>query len=333
MNDFRLEPADEYAHAASDEINFNESVYTNGWDPAKKMGAWMRLGNRVNEGYTELSVCLYLPDGRIACQFQRPPIENNDAFGAGGLNYTVVEPLKSVSMKYTGELMVLEDPEVLRDPKAMFDSAPRLHAEIDFALTGVSPLHGGEPTRSDQPTMYGRDFSLGHFYQHMRTTGRIRLGNEAWALDGFGWRDHSWGPRYWTNINFYRLFIANFGADRGFTLLKITDRNGTTRRLGVLQYDGVYEEIIDLDVMTDWTDAKDPRAIRLGVRTENRAVVLQGTVLTLAPLRNRRKVGDEALMCRIAEGFTVWQWDDRQGLGITEYIEFLENGEPAGYPL
>ena len=53
-------------------------------DGPHRTGGWMRLGNRVNEGYAELSVCLYLPDGRIACQFQRPNITANDRFDGGG---------------------------------------------------------------------------------------------------------------------------------------------------------------------------------------------------------------------------------------------------------
>ena len=56
-------------------------------------------------------------------------------------------------------------------------------------------------------------------------------------------------------------------------------------------------------------------------------------VLRLAPLRNRRKVGDQVLQSRIAEGLTLWRWDDREGMGVTEYIEILEDGEPVGYPL
>jgi hypothetical protein len=116
-------------------------------------------------------------------------------------------------------------------------------------------------------------------------------------------------------------------------LLKITGRDGVTRRHGVLLYDGEYEEIIDLDLWTDWTTAKDPRAMRLGVRTARRALRLEGEVLRLAPLRNRRKVGDEVLESRIAEGFTRWRWADREGVGISEYIELLDHGQPVGYPL
>jgi hypothetical protein len=73
--------------------------------------------------------------------------------------------------------------------------------------------------------------------------------------------------------------------------------------------------------------------MELGVRTAQRAVRMSGKVITLAPLRNRRRVGGETLQSRIAEGITEWTWDDRSGIGVTEYIEILEGGEPVGYPL
>jgi hypothetical protein len=56
-------------------------------------------------------------------------------------------------------------------------------------------------------------------------------------------------------------------------------------------------------------------------------------VLTLAPLRNRHRVGDDTLVSRIAEGFTEFTWDGRTGYGMTEYIERIEDGVPVGYPL
>ena len=33
------------------------------------------MGNRPNEGYAEMTVCLYLPDGRVGFMFKRPHIE------------------------------------------------------------------------------------------------------------------------------------------------------------------------------------------------------------------------------------------------------------------
>ena len=330
---FTLRPDDDFPHQPDDSPNCNESVYPNAFDPTGKVGGWMRIGNRVNEGYAELSVVLYLPDGRVACQFGRPNITANDKFVADGLSVEVVEPLKRITMRYEGELMLLDDPEVLREPKRL-GQAPRVPGRVVFETTGVSPIHGGSPTSPDQPTMYGRDFSFNHFNQHTRIAGLIRVGDEEWTLkDALGWRDHSWGPRYWQSIYWYRLFIAHFPDGRAFMLLKITDKAGKSRRVGVLLVDGAYEDILDMDVQTDWSDRQDPVTVRLGVRTANRREIITGQVLTMAPLRNRRQAGDDILVSRIAEGFTRFDWNGVAGYGMTEYIERIENGSLVGYPL
>lgn len=330
---FIMRPEHELMHRPDGSANFNESVYTNGFDTASGVGGWMRLGNRVNEGHAELSVCLYLPDGRIACQFQRPSISSNDRFDAGGLSYEVIEPLRRVLMTFDGELMIVDNPEDLRDPANVFATAPKVKGHVSWEHEAESPIHGGEPADESVQTMYGRDFSLGHFNQHGRVRGEMRVGGERWAIDGRGWRDHSWGPRYWQVIYYYRLFVANFSNGDGLMLLKITDQAGRVRREGVLLVDGRYEEVLDLEVSTDWTEQQDPRFVRLGVLTVNRKAHIEAEILTLAPLRNRRKAGDEVLVSRIAEGFTRYKWDDRTGHGMTEYIERIEDGKLAGYPL
>jgi len=333
MDDFLMRPEDEQTHAPDDSPNFNESVYTNGFDSVSPVGGWMRLGNRVNEGYAELSVCLYLPDGRIACQFRRPSIGANDRFAAGGLSYAVIEPLRKVSMTYEGDLVIVDDPEALRDPQSLFKTAPKVPGRVHWTHEAESPIHGGEPTSDAVPTMYGRDFSLGHFNQHGRVRGEIRVGDETWPIDGHGWRDHSWGPRYWQAIFCYRLFLANFPDGDGLMLLKITDARGVSRRLGVLLVEGRYEEVVDLDLSTDWTDRQDPAFVRLGVRTAQRKAIITGEILRLAPLRNRRPADGAMLESRIAEGFTRFSWNGRRGFGMSEYIERIESGVLSGYPL
>ena len=88
----RLTPEDEYNHRPDSSINYNESMYFNLFDPILKMGGWFRLGNRPNEGYAEMTCCLYLPDGRVGFMFGRPKIVNNEEFNAGGLCFKVIEP-------------------------------------------------------------------------------------------------------------------------------------------------------------------------------------------------------------------------------------------------
>lgn len=333
MTAYKLLPDDEFPHAPSAEQHFNESVYMNAFDHVRGMGGWMRLGNRVNEGYAELSVCLYLPDGRIACQFQRPAISANDRFDAGGLSVEVLAPLHRVRMRYAGELMLVHDPDLLRTPRKLFAEAERVQAEVVWDHEATSPAHGGIPRDDHSPTLYGRDFSLGHFNQHTRVSGHIRAGEEQWPVEGYGWRDHSWGPRYWQNILFDRLFMANFGPDRGLMLLKIANNDGQVRRGGVLQFDGDYEEILDLDLFNKWTPSRDPASFLLTVRTARRAAVIEGEILRCAPLRNRREENGATLESRIAECFTRLTWDGRKGYGMTEYVERLVDGVPAGFPL
>ncbi|MDQ2805237.1 MAG: hypothetical protein M3Y41_22130 [Pseudomonadota bacterium] len=332
MFDFRLEAQDEYPHHPDGSANFNESVYVNAASPEVGVGGWMRLGNRVGEGYAELSVCLYLPDGRIACQFARPSIATNERFEAGGLAYEVIEPLRRVRMTYEGELMVLDNPGKLREPARLSD-VPRVAGSVAWELSGISPVHGGEPASATTETMYGRDFSLGHFNQHGRAAGHIRVGGQEWHIEGGGWRDHSWGPRYWQAIHCYRLFLATFADDRAFMLLKIADKSQRARRVGVLLVDGEYEEVIDLDVVTEWTATKEPARVRLGVRTARRAECIEGEVVSLAPLRNRRRAEGEVLVSRVAEGFTRFTWNGATTYGMCEYIERIVDGEPIGYPL
>ncbi len=66
-----LTPEDDYTHALGPELNFNESMYFNFFDPERSLGGFVRLGNRANEGRAEMTVTLYLPDGRVLFGFER----------------------------------------------------------------------------------------------------------------------------------------------------------------------------------------------------------------------------------------------------------------------
>ncbi|MEQ8663657.1 MAG: hypothetical protein RLW62_22805 [Gammaproteobacteria bacterium] len=333
MTTYLLLPADENPHDAGTEPLFNESVYVNAFDHARRFGGWLRLGNRANEGYAELAVCLFLPDGRIACQFQRPAITGNAAFAAGGMRFEVETPFEQVVMHYSGEVLLVADRALFRDPRRLFSEPARAHCELTWRVRGCSPIHGGLPRDVGAQTMFGRDFSLGHFNQHTAVQATLRIDDENFDFDGYGWRDHSWGPRLWQNILFDRGFYASFGPERGITLLKIANNDGAVRRAGVLFVDGGYEEITDLDVFTAWDADKDPTAVTLTARTAHRAAVIHGRVLNVAPLSNRREIDGTVLRSRIAEALTEFEWDGHRGYGMTEYVERLHDGVPVAWPL
>ena len=170
----RLEPADEYPHPPDDVINFNESVYASGWDANPRMGGWMRLGNRVNEGYAELSVCLYLPDGRVACQFERPPI---DAQRRVRCRRAALRRLGAVRAPRDGLRRRADGarrPERPARPEAdVRDGSARRRSRCASTCAASRPMHGGEPTtpEQEQRMYYGLQFSRGHFNQHTAVDG------------------------------------------------------------------------------------------------------------------------------------------------------------------
>jgi hypothetical protein len=330
----RLDPADEYMHPLESATNFNESMYFNAYDPATELGGFFRLGNRANEGYAEMTTCLYLPDGRAAFTYRRPEITGNDAFDAGGMRFEVVEPFEELRVGYHGKVVLLDDPLEMADPKRAFTDNPWTECRAELTFRGVSPMLGGEPVADDGsplPETDG-DFARGHYEQHVAAVGVIAVGDDEWEFDGLGLRDHSWGPRFWQSPWWYRWLTANLGPDFGFVISVIASRDGGRRIGGVVLRDGTYERIRDATVETRWTDGdRYHSAIRATATTSAGTYEIEGTVLNLVPLRNRRRGPDgEPLLTRISEGLTEWRCDGRVGHGLSEYLDQIVDGAPVG---
>lgn len=328
----RLEPHDEYMHELGPESNFNESMYFNLYDPAQGVGGWFRCGNRANEGYAEMTVCLYLPGGRVAFMYKRPEIDNNDAFDAGGIRFDVLEPFKRLDVTYTGKVVVLDEPLQMADPKAAFTNNPYAECEVRIEYTGVSAMFGGEPDEPHEKP--GEEFAKGHYEQLIAGKGTIRVGDEEWEVDGFGLRDHSWGPRYWQAPWYYRWLTANFGPDFGFMGSRVARREGEGTRGGFVWENGELHLCRDFEIQTEWQgDDTYHQGISAVLRSGDKEWKVTGKVLNLIPLRNRRpdpETGD-MLVTRISEGMTEWTLDDgRTGYGLSEYLDQIIDGNPVG---
>jgi hypothetical protein len=331
----RLEPADEYMHELGPEPNFNESMYINLFDPAQKVGDFFRTGNRANEGNAEMTVCLYLPDGRVGFMFKRPTITSNDKLDAAGLTWTMVTPFEELCVDYVGKVVLLDDPTQMADPKAAFTNNPYAECEVHLTFTGQGreSMFGGEP---DQPhEAPGEEFAKGHYEQLVGGTGSIRVGDEEWEVAGFGLRDHSWGPRYWQAPWYYRWLTANAGADFGFMASRVAKRDAEGTRGGFVWEDGRIHLCDDVRIETDY-EGEDSyhQAIRGTLRSSRsqKAWEFTGSVLSLIPLRNRRQSPDgETLVTRISEGMTEWTMSDgRVGYGLSEYLDQIIDGQPVG---
>jgi len=246
----RLAPEDEYPHTPDAAANYNESMYFNMFDPVQRIGGWFRIGNRPNEGYAEMSVCLYLPGKRVGFMFGRPKIAGNTEMNAGGLKVEVIEPFKRLRVAYEGKVLVMDDPNDMADPSSAFKKNPSLRAKVTLDYVGVSPMHGGEIVKEDGSSLEldpEKSFARAHYEQHMAAHGTIEIGDEKFDVSGFGLRDKSWGPRHWQAISWYRWCPMNFGRDFGIVLSNVGGRAG-----GMVLKDGQYENITELTLDSDW---------------------------------------------------------------------------------
>lgn len=333
----RLTPQDEYMHPVEAAKNFNESMYINVFDPVRKMGGWFRVGNRPNEGHAEMSCCVYLPDGRVGFMFARPAITNNDALSAGGMTFNVIDPFKQLTVTYRGKVCLLQNPLDMEDPKAAFKNNPHLDCEVDLTFDAVAPVFGGEAVdENGNPIEEAADeaFARAHYEQHMRGVGQIRIGDESFGIDGFGLRDHSWGPRYWQNLYWYRWLPMNFGADFAMNIAVVQMASGRQHVWGMVLRDGQYDLIESAELRTEYDAQYYPWHFSAHVKTANHHYEVSAAVSALIPLRNRRQKDDGNWMqTRIIEGYTTFTCNGKTGYGMAEYLDQMVDGVPVGFPL
>jgi hypothetical protein len=307
-----LKPEDDHTHPVGPEENFNESVYFNFFDRAQQLGGFVRMGNRPNEGYAEMTVIVWNTDGSALFNYAKPAITNNDGWNAGGLKVEVQVPGERVRTLYEGEALYLADPRAMQDPGKAFRENPRRKLTIDLVHTGVGPMYGhvGEPGDGNQ-------FARAHYEQHMRVEGSIRLGDDRVVnFAGHGLRDHSWGPRYWQATPSYRWITGNFGDDLGM----IVSTNGKGTGGGLLQEGDQLRHIKKATLTTEYEPGtNNHRALRAELEMEDGAVrILEGKVLSYIPLRNRRA----GTNTHVGEGMTEYTLDGKRvGYGLSEYLD------------
>jgi hypothetical protein len=305
-------------HALGPEGNFNESMYFNFFDARQGYGGFVRIGNRANERYAEVTACVYVPGGEVLFNYLRPDIAGNDAFEAGGMRFDVVQPLARHRTRYAGTAVRLAEPTEMADPRRAFTSNPHVPLVIDLDHEAVGPAYGSRGTDAP-PADPELEFARGHYEQHMRVHGRVAIDGTAIDIEGFGLRDHSWGPRSWQALAYYRWLNCTFAPGFGIMVSEIGLRHGPVVRTGVLVRDGALRRITGVALTTDFAPGTTYQERLAAVLTleDGEVLELQGRVTGFIPLRNRR----HGALTQIGEGMTEYRIEGAMGLGISEYLD------------
>lgn len=316
-----IQAKDEYTHPLGPESNFNESMYFNFFDRAAGRGGFMRIGNRANERYAEVTLCLYLPGGGVLFNYRRPEIPNNDAFDGGGMRFEVIEPLVKHRTLYEGTAVFLDEPSQMADPGRAFRENPHKPVSIDLVHEAIGPVYGASRGQREVADPE-KEFASAHYEQHMQVGGSLVIDGERTEIDGLGLRDHSWGPRYWQALKYYRWLTCAFSPDFGLMVSEISPDGASRVQSGVVVRGESLTRINSVEIETEYVPGTVQHAgmtARLGLENGERLIV-EGRVKGFIPLRNRRA----GMVTHIGEGMTEYRCDGRVGLGISEYLDQIQ---------
>ncbi|MEV4144433.1 hypothetical protein AB0J40_12240 [Amycolatopsis sp. NPDC049691] len=294
-------------------------------DPAAGIGGFLRLANRPNEGHGEMTVCLYLPGGKVAFAFHRPEIASNEAFDAAGLRFVVRKPFQHIDISFDGQVFLLEDPSQLADPGAAFRNSKQVPCSIELMITGAAPAFDHSFDTGEG------SFAPNHYEQLISAHGHVRIDGKATEVTGPGLRDHSWGPRSWQAPWFYR-WIHGCTDGFGFMGAWFGRPDGSAVRGGFV-WNGT--EVVPVDLLrisTERDHADEQVGITVTLEAGGREWTILGKVISKLPLRNRRRdEGGDLQVTRIVEGLAQWSLPDGTVLyGMSEYLDQIIDRRPAG---
>lgn len=325
--------ANEYRHEPDADPTYNESTYYNFGSPANGIVGWVRVAMQQNQPSGQATAIIFVPDSNTYLSFLRTTDVSPDRFEVGPIRVDIIEPHRRAQLSFDGEMSVFTDPRVLADPKKAFAEAPKASVRADITWHGNGASFGSNG--DDPDSILEESMALGHFEQFGDVTGRIRIGDRSYELDGGGLRDHSWGPRSWQGPHFYRWIIATLNDDTRIMTMEVSRRDGVlTRRAAVVK--DKHREEIQLNGMTnEWTDDGFVRRHVSEITTKDGQLTLTATIRQpekFVPLRHTLKLEDGSMhVTRI--GYAAYEFstsDGRTGLGICEILDQLVDGLPVG---
>jgi hypothetical protein len=328
MTTQKLSASDEDMHEPTVDPDFNESAVFHFVGSTDQPTMLMRIGNRVNQGFAEVTVLGMMPGGRAFMHFDRAPLADNSGFAASGLRFEVVEPLATWRVRFDGEVRTMKKSSELEDPRTVFSTNPTMPLHLDLVYTDVSRMYGYGSAHGGSG-FGGDDTAIGtaHYHGLVRATGEIVLGGSATALTGHGFRDHSWGPRRWQGPLYWRWIGAMVDEDNWFEAWSWRLEDAAPPDFAAVCRDGEFQITDDVTFRTTHGPAPHyPERIRLTLGMPNGPLDLDVRQVAFLPTRQRR----EGVTARILEMRVETELFGRPAVGMGEFHDRIVDGVPAG---
>lgn len=193
-----------------DDPDWRENFCFDGYDAERDVGFWIHCGRWSKDpSIWREQVLLYWPGGDYFVNRSWGFRPSDSGPSAALLDLVCEVPGKRWRLKYRGPGRRASQDEVLGGP---LPEGAKALVEIDIMFTSDVPVW--DMSRSLGDSAWGKF----HIEQTGRFRGTVAADGESVEMDGFGWRDHSRGPRDNHALGRHAWIHGNLSRNRSFAL-------------------------------------------------------------------------------------------------------------------
>lgn len=221
-------PQDELPHAPGRDTYWQESVVLHWYDARHDIGGYLRIGHEpnLNGGMTALWCNCMRGDGTVFNHNEKFAMTGADRIARG---FAVGDLCK---YEHDGHVVWTVEDEGYRARLEATD----FHRPIDLYPSDTGTL--------------SNDYCKDHLEVASRVVGRVELDGQHYDIDGFGYRDHSWGIRHWRTLLSHRWVTGVLSANSSFGAMSWHAEDNTLNIWAYLIRDDAVYYATEADIVT-----------------------------------------------------------------------------------
>lgn len=221
--------ADEHRHESNDNPLWQESTLLHWYDASQCVGGWHRIGHEPNANGGRAAIWSFLFDRDGGWQYRR----------CGDLALT---PADHLARGFSAGSALRFEYSAGTAHWFIDDAGVKAHLACENLFPIVDPF-----PKSD--VVAAKRFP-NHFEVAGRVTGYIERNGHRIEVCGYGYRDHSWGPRDWSaGMPNHRWFTGTLEGKLSFAAITAQAPTGRISRVGYIHRYGRIEHATGVDVV------------------------------------------------------------------------------------